>query len=102
MRVLENYGVTGSKHKLYIEKEIAFYKNVRNNEINGLCCLQMHLSSVCGKKAEVFACTWQGIREPLDCLVAKSHLRIIPWVLEACLFARHKPDQKLSWLPQRS
>lgn len=46
MHVLENYGVTGSKHKLYIEKEIAFYKNVRNNEINGLCCLQMHLSSL--------------------------------------------------------
>lgn len=36
MHVLETSGVIGSKHKLYIEKEIVFYKNVRNTEINGL------------------------------------------------------------------
>lgn len=35
MHVLETSGVIGSKHKLYIEKEIVFYRNVRNNEING-------------------------------------------------------------------
>lgn len=32
-----------------------------------------------GRRQRLSCCTWQGIRDPLHCLVVKSYLRITPW-----------------------